>query len=258
MMRKLILVGITGISAFAFWWRTEPWINDSSRFSDVSAWLWPLILFILLSALFCLSFLLLPQKLRLLTVSLNLIAFVVFFGVKEVLLLAVAIPFLFQLSAISVIENESENRLKFKFRSILRPGMARLITSLLILVSFAYFLSPVIQSSAEKKEIPPVIQKTIQMLVGNYVGEDLGAESPRLKAETTSLLLREVSDFLQPYFKFLPPILAFALFIVLQGLSVIFVWLSILLAFIIFMILKMTGLVKIEKESKEAEKISFE
>lgn len=256
-MKKIVLIAVTVAMAFLFWWKLRPWIDDPLRFGDFDIWLWPVILFVLLAGLSGLSFLLLPKKFKLILVLANFLIFLLFFGVKEILLLGVAISVLFQWSALNAVQGESNNRLHFKFKSVLKTGMSRLVTSLFILISFAYFVSPVVQASAVKNELPSGIQKTIQILVGNYVGENLEAQNPRLKAETTSLVLRQINNFLKPYFKFLPPILAFALFIVLQGLSVVFVWLSVLLAFLIFIFLKIAGLVKIEKKPKEAETISF-
>ena len=137
MTKKITLTLVTSVAAFVFWWKVGPWINDPLRFSDFGIWLWPVILFILLTALLGLSFLLLPKKFKLVVVLLNFLAFLLFFGIGEILLLSVAISFLFQWAALSAVQNESGNRLQFKFKSVLKTGISRLITSLLILVSFA-------------------------------------------------------------------------------------------------------------------------
>ncbi len=257
MVKKLIFVLATTVSSFAFWWKLLPWINDPLRFQVTSVWLWPLVLFILLLALTSLSFLLLPKSYRLALIFINFLAFVIFFGTNQILLLGIAISFLFQLVAVRAIDKEKENHLAFSFSSVLRPSVARLTTSLLILISFAYFLSYGVQASVNKKELPSSFQRTIQVLIGNYIGENLEIQNPRLKAETSNQVIRQINTFLKPYFQFLPPILAFSLFLILQGLSFIFIWLAILLALIIFSILKLTGLIKITKKPKEAEVITF-
>ncbi len=257
MVKKIIFVLVTGASSFVFWWKVLPWINDPLRFQVIGVWLWPLISFVALLALMSLSFLLLPKIFRLGAVFLNFLAFAIFFGTNQILLLGVAVSFLFQFFAVRATDSEKENRLVFNFSSVLRTGIARLVTSLLILVSFAFFLSVGVQSSVNKKELPLSVQKTIQVVVGNYIGENLEVQNPRLKAETSSQVISQINTFLRPYFKFLPPILAFGLFAVLQGLSFVFVWLAILLAFILFSILKLTGLIKIDKKPKEAEILIF-
>ena len=256
--KRIILALIVAVLPFVFWFKIQSWINDPLRFQEQSIWLWPLALFIVFNAFLCLSFLLLSKGLKFVVILSNFLAFLLFSGFNEILLLGVAISFLFQLVSMSVISKESKNRLQFKFYSALKPGLSRLVTSLLILISFVYFLSSGVQASVRKKELPPSIQKTIQVIVGNYVGENLEIQNPRLKAETSSQVLGQINEFLQPYFKFLPPILAFALFIILQGLSFIFVWLSLLLAFIIFAVFKKTGLIRIDKKPQEAEVISFD
>ena len=253
----IILASVAAALSFAFWFKIQTWINDPLRFQEQSIWLWPLILFIVLVAFLCLSFLLLPKGLKFAVVAANFFALLIFFGFNEILLLGIAISFLFQLASMAAVTKESKNRLQFKFYSALKPGLSRLVTSLLILISFVYFLSPAVQASVGQKELPPGIQRTIQVVVGNYIGENLEVQNPRLKAETGNQVLAQINKFIQPYFKFLPAILAFALFIVLQGLSFIFVWLSLLFAFIVFVVFKKTGLIKIEKKPQEAEIVSF-
>ena len=255
--KRIILASVVVALSFAFWFKIQTWINDPLRFQEQSIWLWPLVLFVVLVAFLCLCFLLLPKGLKFAVVAANFFALLIFSGFNWVLLLGVAISFLFQFASMSAVTKESENRLQFKFYSALKPGLSRLVTSLLILVSFVYFLSPAVQASVSRKELPPSIQRTIQIIVGNYVGENLEVQTPSLKAETSNQVLTQINKFIQPYFKFLPPILAFALFIVLQGLSFIFVWLSLLFAFIVFVVFKKTGLIKIEKKPQEAEIVSF-
>lgn len=257
-MKKIVLIAVNAVLALFFWWKLGPWIDDPFRFSDSNIWLWPLVLFVLLAAVSGLSFLLLSKKFKLLIILLDVLLFLAVFGTNKFLFLGIIIFVLFQLTALDTIQNESQNRLQFKFKSVLKTGVSRLVTSFLILISFAYFISPTVQASVSRNELPSNVQKAVQILVGNYVGENLETQNPRLKAETTSLVLRQINSFLKPYFKFLPPLLAFALFIVLQGLGFVFVWLSVLVSFIVFIFLKISGLVKIEKKAKEAETISFE
>jgi len=257
MTKRIILTAVACFLSFVFWFKAKPWIVDPLRFQDVNVWLWPVIILIAYTALLALSFLLLPKLYRLVAVVFNLGIFLIFFGVQEIVLAGGAIALLIQLSAIRAVQNAGDNSLHFKFVPALKPGISRLLTGVFILVSFAYFLSPGVQASAQNKELPQGIRKTIQIVVGNYIGENLEIQNPRLKAETNNYIIKQVTTFLQPYFKFLPPILAFGLFLILQGISVVFVWLAVLLAFIVFWIFKTQGLVKIDKKPKEADVLSF-
>lgn len=67
----------------------------------------------------------------------------------------------------------------------------------------------------------------------------------------------QATDFLGPYFQYLPPILAFGLFLILQGLSFIFVWLAVAVSIFLFWAMKKSGLVRIGIEQKEAETVEF-
>ncbi|MBI2676967.1 MAG: hypothetical protein HYX21_03440 [Candidatus Yanofskybacteria bacterium] len=257
MTKKILLAGTTCALSLFFWLKAKPWIADPLRFQEVDVWLWPVVMLIAYTALLALSLLLLPKLYKLLAIFFNLAIFLIFFGVDQVILAGAGLAFLIQLSAVKAVQNAGENSLRFKFVPALKSGISRLLTSVFILISFAYFLSPGVQASAQNKELPQGIRKTIQIVVGNYIGENLEIQNPRLKAETNNYIISQVTTFLQPYFKFLPPILAFGLFLILQGISVVFVWLAVLLAFIVFWILKMRGLVKIEKKPMEAEIINF-
>lgn len=258
MTKQAVLIIAVGIISAGFWFTLKPLFESQDVLQNWFVWFWPFVLGILFLATLCLSFVLLTRSWRLLAIGLNLLIFLIFFGWSYILIGGAALSLLFQLAAANNIAGEKVNHLKFSLRSIIRPGMARLVTAVLILVSFGYFLSGGVQASAETKKLPEGVQRTIQIIVGNYLGEtSSGVDNPNLRARTSREIISQLNQFLKPYFKFLPPVLAFGLFLILQGLSVIFIWLSIFLAFIIFAIMKTTGWVKIEKGSKEAETVIF-
>lgn len=257
-MKQFILLAITLVAAFIFWLITKPLIIGMANFQAVSVWLWPLILLVILVGMLALFLLLLEARMIWLGVALNLIIFALLFNPKEVIVWGgVAVAFLFQLSAWKIIKKESGNRLHLNLKSILLPGIGRLVTSILILVSFAYFLSSDVQKATQRKELPEVVRKTVQVVVGSYISENSESQNPSLRARATETMLAQITNFLKPYFVFLPPILAFSLFLILQGLRVVFVWLAIFWTLLVFWVLKLLKLVKIEKEEKEAEVIEF-
>ncbi|MBI2057898.1 MAG: hypothetical protein HYT63_02855 [Candidatus Yanofskybacteria bacterium] len=257
MLKKVFLTGVTCIFSFVFWFKVNLWIDDPLRFRDINIWLWPAVILIIFVALLALSFLLLPRLYKLLAIFFNLAIFLIFFGVDQVILAGAGLALLIQLSAVSAVKSSGDNSLRFKFIPALKSGVSRVLTSVFILISFAYFLSPGVQASSKSQELPQGIKKTIQIVIGNYIGENLEIQNPRLKAETNNYVIKQITNFSKPYFKFLPPILAFGMFLILQGVSFVFIWLAILLAFIVFSIFKVSGLVRIEKKPKEAEVLVF-
>lgn len=257
MTKKVILIAVTCAASLAFWFTLRPLLESQDSFQEWLFWFWPFVFGAILAALTGLSFVFLPRSWRLLTIALNILAFWFVFGWDPVLLGGAAASFLFAFSAMNNISGDSGNRLKFSLSSLLRPGMGRLVTSFLILVSVAYFVNGGVQDYARNQQLPTGIQRTIQVVVGNLIGENLETQTPRARAQTSQEVTSQLASFLKPYFKFLPPVLAFSLFLVLQGLSAVFVWLAIFAAWLIFLILKSLGAVKVTIKQKEAEVIVF-
>lgn len=257
-MKQIVLLAVTAGVALIFWLVTKPLIEGPLNFQAVETWLWPLILLCLLGCLLALSFLLLERWATYAAMSLNLGIFALLFDPREVIVWGgVVIALLFQLYARRIIQGEKNNHLKINLKLTVDPGLRRLITSILILVSFGYFLSSGLQAIAQKKELPGVVRKTVQVVVGGYIGENLETENPSLRAQATETIIGQVTNFLNPYFVFLPPILAFGLFLVLQGLSSVFIWLAVAMTLFLFRLLKVLKVVKIETASKQAEVINF-
>lgn len=255
-MKNFVLLAAVAAASFVFWLLIKPVFHQSLL--ETRIWLWPLVAMIILAGLTALVYSLLSPRLTWLAVALNLIIFAVLFNpLQPVIWLGAGIALLFQLSARQAIAGESQNRVRFNLRSTLHSGMGRLVTSLLILISFAYFLNSGIREAAERQELPSGVRTTVQVIVGNYIGESLEKQNPRLRAQATEQVLNQITNFLKPYFIFLPPVLAFGLFLILQGLSFIFVWLGIIFAWLVFHILKILKLVKIETETREVEVVKY-
>jgi len=256
-MKRVILLLLTVAAAFVFWMVTKPLFGQPFDFQSMS-WLWPLGFLAVFVGLQALVFLLLDRRSVWLSIGLNLLLFAFLFNPQEVLIwTGVAVAFLFQWSAGKAIKEENKNRLHFNLRSTLHSGMGRLVTSILILISFVYFLNSGIREEARRSELPNFVRQTVQVVVGNYVDESLEAKNPSLRAQLTEKALSQMTTYLKPYFAFIPPVLAFGLFLILQGLSFIFSWLGIILAMLIFRVLKLLKLVTMGKETREIEVINF-
>jgi hypothetical protein len=143
----------------------------------------------------------------------------------------------------------------------MRHGLPFVITSLLILVSFAYFLSSGVQDRAKSGQLPPTVGQVIEKTIDNFLGENIKSLPPQeqraVKNQVVGEMMDRLTESFQPYLRYLPPVLAFGLFLVLQGLSFIFIWISILFAYLLFILLKKVGMVKIRVVQKEAQEIEF-
>jgi hypothetical protein len=111
------------------------------------------------------------------------------------------------------------------------------------------------------RQLPPTVKQVVETTVGNFLGQQVQSLPPQqqqqAKNQIVSQVLEQMTIFAQPYLKFLPPILAFGLFLVLEGLSFIFIWLSVLFGWLIFIVLKKSGFFRISIAQKEAEQLEF-
>ncbi len=176
-------------------------------------------------------------------------------------LLAFALMVGIQWLAVGNIKSEEEERTEINIWQIISRGSPHIITAILIMVSFAYFLSPATQALAKSQKLPSGISQIIAKVIPIVAGQQLqslpAAQRQSFISQATNEITRQCVNVLKPYFQYMPPILAFGLFLVLQGLSFIFVWLAAALAVLIFWALKKSGTVRIRTVQKEAEELDF-
>lgn len=264
MIKKVTIITVIFAAAVLFWIAAEPWINSATKFRDVSQWVLPLVALIVLSAFVCVSLMVFKDR----WVKNSIFAIVMFpaflvFGLNQYLVAALAINFLFYRIAMNRIDSEKTARLKISAYNMARKGMLMVIMPILITVSFAYYLSPLVQESVGKEELPPSVSSFIDRTVTGVLDSDRltpgmsQSQENAIKNTFMDEFNEMLKSFFGDYYKFLPPILAFGLFLILQGLSYVFIWPAIWLCVTAFGILKRTGMVKIEKTQVEIEKIVY-
>jgi hypothetical protein len=262
MYKKSILIVLVAVVASLFWFWLKPWVDSPTRFSDVGIWLKPLLALSLLASLVGLNFFLLKNSgLRLLASVVAGLPFLIVFGALPFYVGAFALMVLLHLYASTNIQQEGSERTTINVRLTLQRGLSMIIMPFLIMISFAFFLSPGIQMVSASRQLPPTVKQVVETTVGNFLGQQIQSLPPQqqqqAKNQIVSQVLEQITIFSQPYFKFLPPILAFGLFLVLQGLSFIFIWLSVLFGWLIFTVLKKSGFFRINIVQKQAEQLEF-
>ncbi|HZZ99663.1 MAG TPA: hypothetical protein VFK07_03075, partial [Candidatus Paceibacterota bacterium] len=106
------------------------------------------------------------------------------------------------------------------------------------------------------KQLPGQVEVLFQQVVDNTIGQKIQAppgQRQQLISEISSQTFQEFNSILKPYFQYAPPVLAFALFLILWGLSFIFIWLGIGVGMIMYWLAKKAGLVRIETKTTEIE-----
>ena len=179
------------------------------------------------------------------------------FGFTQLNLLGAVIFMLLGLYSSANSKSEITQRTKINIRRIIQHGSLPVILGLFILISFAVYQSPFAEELEKADRLPSASQNFIRSIVEQTVGRQIPtnneAEKQNIITQITNETFGEINTFLKPYFQYAPPLLAFGLFLILWGLSWFFVWLSVLLGMLVFLILKKTGVIKIEERDVKAE-----
>lgn len=262
-------------------------------FSD-GGWIMPVIAFFAVSVLLSVGWILLKSKIILLTVLLIiLISFFLSFGFNWIYLIASLAVLLFFYFGLIRAMGEKDLRLKIKIGNILKQGLPAFFTGLVLLISVAYYFSPKSQISFQ---IPRPLFDSIMKVVplpsnnntndlsslesifkmpiegfdlSNFSIKDLpiGPVSPSLgglggsgkeqKDEIYTLINKIISDYTEAYKQYFIIGAAIGMFLTLKSISVIFMWLVILMGWLIFKILIILGVIKIQEQAALQEVIEI-
>ncbi|PIR41519.1 MAG: hypothetical protein COV31_01450 [Candidatus Yanofskybacteria bacterium CG10_big_fil_rev_8_21_14_0_10_46_23] len=240
--KRVIIIIATLISSWFFWVATKIWIHNPFRFEEAEIWLTPALFFVLLNVFVASGFILLGRdRERFIIVGLVGLTFLGVFGFEPIYLGGLGALILFQYLAIRTFKREATDHIKFNLRLILRRGLPWLITSILVMISLAYYLTPNVQGLAGDRQLPDLANRIVIAFTNGGVNG--------------TIVEKFVGDFLDPYFRFFPPLAAFALFLVLQGASLIFIWVIIGLAHPVFWLAKKSGIIAVRKVQREVEEI---
>lgn len=256
----LILVGLVSL---LFWFWVKPWIESPLQLSaDYNTWIKPVVALVILVAIEGLVLLMVTQRYWRwgITIAASVPYFVVF-GLHGLYWTVVPIAVLLQMYAGHEIHSEADERLKVNIKQTMRRGLPFIVTSILIMISFAFYLGPATQLAAHQQELSPSVKSIVERTVSIFASPEIKNLPPAQRQSFLTQVAGEVigqfNYILKPYFKYLPPILAFSLFLVLQGLSFIFVWLATGIAALLFMVLKKSGFIRIRLVQKESEELDF-
>jgi hypothetical protein len=252
-----IIIVVTALSVL-FWFLADRWILSPARFSDLSVLIPLLVSFIVLVSSAVIAFLVLNRYVFKITlVFLLIIPFFIFFKFSFYYLLSATLMIWFQMYAIKLIREEAAERHKINIRMILRRGAPPILTAFFIMISFAYFLSPAIQSIAYEKTLPPTFNQAVRQVFTTMFKGELEQLPPEERKETESKFvsqaIKQANDIAKPFFQYMPPFIAFGLFLALQGLSLIFVWLALGIGIMTFSLLKKFNFFRITEVQVKSE-----
>lgn len=217
-------------------------------------------LFIVLLTLLSIGLILFQNRLR--SVYLGLasgITYLLVFGINNVNLVGTFILVMLFYHAQDIVHGEIKERIKMNSRLLIRKGLMNFIVAFFILLSFAAYQSPAIESFKNITELPSSTDVFIKSITEQTLGGQLQEASPEQKEfvlnQVTEEIRREANLWLKPYFQYVPPALAFGLFLVLWGLGWVFVWLTMLVGMLFFQVLKKINFLRIGERDVKAEQI---
>lgn len=261
--RTLILLAVALLAAW-FWFVVKPWIQDPTWSTvNYSTWLVPLIALMVASAGIATALTLLDDyQWRFGASGVVAATFLVLFGITKLNLLAVAVMFLFHFWAIRGLSKAIKNGLKVDFRAAVNHGMRNVITPLLIMLSFVYFANPDVQASVQQNQLPTSITRAVEGVSRFFASSELADLPPNQRARIEQELSQETLDLLNrqagPYRQYFPPLLAFGLFLVLQGLSFLFIPIAGYIALGLYEVLRLTEFVHIGVKDVQAEVLTLD
>jgi hypothetical protein len=261
MAKRASLLIAVALTSIAFWFLTVAWAaNPVTALADFAGWTGVLLSLILMVAVYALALMLIPElSLRILAVFLVGIPALFIFSFHWLTIGAFVVMILLNLEAMRVIQGELKARLKVSIRGILSHPISMILTSIILLVSTVYYISPTVQQSREAKELPPTLTEMIQEVTRRVFSREFSDVPAKDRKQVENQVIKQVIGQLNttaaPYLQYLPFVLTIGLFLLLVSLKFIFAWLAVSLSLGIFFILKKFGVVTIAEKPVTAEQI---
>ncbi|OGN06393.1 MAG: hypothetical protein A2750_04020 [Candidatus Yanofskybacteria bacterium RIFCSPHIGHO2_01_FULL_45_42] len=257
-MAKKLTLAVVGVLAVVFWYFAKAWVYNPYRLSETGLWLRPLILMLFLISVTAVALILLKsRKWQLAVAALVTLPAFIFFGLHWLMLTGFAISVLLYWHAIKVVDIESRERIKVNIGRTIHRALRSIIFPILIIVSFAYYLTPAVQQSAKKQEVSATFTKVVYKTIDTFFASELknlpAGQRQQVKSQVAGQVTGMIQSLIRPYARFMPPLLAFGLFLLLESLSFVFIWIGTFLADIIFWALKRAKLVVISSKQVEIE-----
>jgi hypothetical protein len=249
-----LIISVVVLSTLV-WWAAHEWLTQPGRFSDFSTWLVPGIAVIVMGAGVLLAFVLIENRSEWLAATLASWASLILFWRPDIWYLTVLPFFLFFWhEAWRRVRADMSDRRKIRINATLGSGMKMVLLGAFLMMSMGFYLLP----STRAINIGSVSKDVQQQVDTSYenpiVQSQLAAEQfpdefhQKVKEDLLVRVDSMVRDWLGPLSPYLPPILAFVLFLSLWSVAFIMREFAIWLGVLLFWLLKATGFVRIETE----------
>lgn len=284
--KQIILIFLLILLSLIFWLSIKNAFYSNTGF--FTTWVLPIITGIIMLIILSLTMLLIKQRLLILIPILSIILiFFIIFKFKILYLIAAPITIAGIWFSYERIKMEIDQRIKFQLHRIILRGLPITISSLIILISLAYYFAPNTQNYELKITVPKWVielsSKSLNMVLPNIVpGYQADSELfDFMPNQAKSMLEQELKinisdqqnleEFLQTfinkkielflsaseYAQYIPIALTFSLFFALNALNIFLCWIIILFLFLVIWIMEKIKIINLEKQNIEIEKLVF-
>jgi len=201
------------------------------------------------------------------TLFLSSFSFLIFFPFSETYFLTGLLVLLLLGVGYEYLRHEKEQRIKLSFRRTCSKGLSFVILAMSLLLAMIYYFNPFLTIDQQALEIPPQAFRPLVNLSNEIIYnslppglnqmESINLENQGVEIKLAQSINQGLNDFIEPYSQEISIGLAVALLLILRFVGVILGMASIILGRIIFYILFICKVVKIDSQMKSAEVIKF-
>ena len=252
---------LVAITSFWMWAGVQVWLRGSLfDIQNITNLTITSILFLALLSLLSVGIVVFQNRLRSIYLAIIVsVTYSLLFKISNLNLVGIFLLILLFYHAQDLVHGEMNERFKINSRVFLRKGLMNFVIAFFVLTSFAAYQSPAIEEFKNIQKLPSSSEIFIKTVIEQSLGgqlKEVGAQQKDLVLnQITQEVVREANSFLDPYFQYAPPALAFALFLILWSVGWIFVWLAVFLGMLIFWVLKKINFFKIEEYDIKAERL---
>jgi hypothetical protein len=260
--KRLALIGAVIAGSTVTWAVTRDWLSQPDRFSGIVTMLWPALAAIVMGAVVALAFALMEHAWdRLAGILVSWTTFIFFWPADIWYISALPLFVGFWWLAGRDIRHDMADRRTIRMQTTLTRGMKLILLGSFVMVSLGFYLLP----SSQEITVGNVSEGVQQSVQGAYDNPLIEQQLSQLPAGAQAQFRRDVGRYiddtvrawLSPVRQFIPPILAFGLFLVLWSLNVILRVPAVWLGRGLFEVLKRTGFVRITEGSIQAEVLTL-
>jgi|GEM_PF-5650745 len=261
-IKRSIIICAVALSATLLWATAKPWLESPLRFSGYAVVVWPSLALVLASSITGLAWLMLESaKERLVATLASWATFIIFWSPNLWYLSMLPVFAGFWYLSAKRMRDDLADRHTIRIRTSLGAGLTPLMLGTFLMLSLGFYLLPA-YNQVGVKEISVGIQNQISDTYKNPLVEaQLNQLPPSVRAQVKADLAKSVDAyvkrFLGPLGPFLPPLLAFGLFLVLWSVLFIYRELAIWFGAFLFFILTKTGFVRIVEKDVKAQSLAL-